>query len=169
MMLYIDWEKQFSIKKNFIHGSFFFILFLFLFLFFLILNLTFIFSFLGVFPVSGVFDLTPIKVAPSVNTNGCLQIDDQDVQRLSPLILSWKNERKVFCEIFLSVGEDDSEEFQRQMFEYLSILKEENQNLNQTCSITAEIVKERDHFNIIEDLRFSDFSLTKKILNLCLL
>jgi len=97
-----------------------------------------------------------------VNTNGCLQISDEDVRNLSPLLLGANQRQTVHCPAIVAVGGLESDEFRRQSGEYAKILQSALAGGVQLIEVEG-----KDHFDIIESLRFPETPLMESLKVLC--
>lgn len=136
MLLYVDWAKEFSIKTPSLLS--------------------------GVCLFSGIFDLTPIKICPAVNTDGCLQITGQDVEELSPWLLAGKGRQQTFCPAIVAVGGLESDESRRQSKEYADHLSTVLHG-----GVQLHEVPGRDHFDLMESLALPETPMTQIIKNFC--
>jgi arylformamidase len=94
----------------------------------------------GAFPISGIYDLEPIRLSYQ---NPVLKLDEGTVRRVSPLHMTPVTKR-----IVLSVGEKEPEEFQRQQTELAGAWRK--------AGAAVDIVPATglDHFDILE--KFGD-------------
>ena len=94
MILYTDFENVFNVKSDRI---------------------------LGVIPVSGVFDLTPL-LKTDVNDN--VKMSFEDAHKASPLLrqtTNISNLRKNNIKILIAYGEDESVAFKQQSIDYSNV------------------------------------------------
>lgn len=134
MMLHTDFKQKFNIESN--------------------INLR------GLFLVSGVYDLTPL-LETDINDN--LKMDLNEATSCSPLFKShsesYSDTKKDAMQVLVVYGENESPSFKAQSNKYADHLRD-NLKINKCeCHEIAGI----DHFNIIEDIRHDDFSLTQEI------
>ena len=116
--------------------------------------------FAGVVHLSGVFDLTQI-LQTSVNTPE-MNLNNDNVNSLSPL--DQNNVDRVVSAAshvkhLIVYGEHDSPVFKQQARQYHDKLKK-----NGVKNIKLVEVKKADHFNLVEDLRLNDYTLSKEII-----
>jgi len=144
MMQYIDWNSEFGFTKQFIKG---------------------------LCLISGVFDLTPIRICNAVNTNNCLQIDETDVNQISPWILgNALGKQKVFCPVLFVVGSHDPSEFIRQSEEYCEQQKNKIQNQGGVLKegdVKMIIVEGKDHFDVVENFSMPDYQPAVLLKEIC--
>lgn len=110
--------------------------------------------------VSGVYDLKIIRYVPTINDDNILGITDNNVYVLSPYRNTFNHVKDMKINFF--VGEYESDAFKKHsidMHQKLKCIEKEN-----GLSIRMEVVEGVDHFDIVENLSQSDFTLTKHVI-----
>ncbi len=107
----------------------------------------------GGIPISGIFDLEPIKLGV---LNEALQLSDDEVARLSPL--SNIPSRLPPLEVF--VGGNERPELQRQSKEYTAAAQSRGLPVNMAT------LHGHHHFSILDELQSPDGALTKAIVQM---
>lgn len=113
-----------------------------------------------VYLVSGVYDLTEIRYLNSVNNDNILGLNDQNIKEVSPLFSNYSHLKLNDIEFNIFVGEYDSKTFQKHSKDISDHLIDD---INET-SCSYQILQGIDHFDIAENLRLSDYCITKKII-----
>lgn len=108
--------------------------------------------------ISGVYDLTQLRFVPSINGNNILSLDDSNVKQLSPYFCDFTHLRGFKSQFHFVLGEHESDTFKQQSYEMMEILQN-----NVGLDTDYEVLRGIDHFNIIENLAFDNFYLTKRI------
>ncbi|XP_006824641.1 kynurenine formamidase-like [Saccoglossus kowalevskii] len=112
----------------------------------------------GLLLVSGVFDLQPIV---KTYVNEPLNLDEAEAIRLSPLChIKEACLHSKHCKVIVSVGEHDSPSFRTQSREYAKLLKDVG------FDIKFKEVEDKDHYNVVHDLVYDNYSLTQDFLKL---
>jgi arylformamidase len=127
MMALTDWSKYIDVAKNIVKG---------------------------ICAVSGIYDLTPIA---QTYINEPLQLTPQEIIENSPLLINLPPKGFLLCQIILTYGENETNEFKRQTTAMKNRLA-----VNQMQSPFAEI-KERNHFDVILDLANSESWLSQQV------
>ena len=110
----------------------------------------------GIIPISGVFDLRPLV---KTSMNNAIQLTEEEATRLClhrdlPLPSSMK--------VLILVGEDESPAFIKQSENLFLEMKTKTEN------VEIKIVKDEDHFSIIENFYVKDHSLVQEVLSFLL-
>lgn len=90
----------------------------------------------GVCPISGVFDLEPIRLC---YLNRVLQLDDGQVRRNSPVLLAPQTR----CPVLVTLGERETEALHRQSHVYAEMLR----RADLACELVVQ--PDLDHFGIV--------------------
>ncbi|KJE89995.1 hypothetical protein CAOG_01384 [Capsaspora owczarzaki ATCC 30864] len=107
--------------------------------------------------VSGVFDLRPITMVPSVND--AVRLTMADAQVASPLLLLASIPHDIH--VIVAVGRHDPEEFRRQSREFHDNLVQHRGNITDKTQFVY--CPEDDHFEAIEKLSHADFCVTQAV------
>ena len=110
----------------------------------------------GIIPISGVFDLRPLV---KTSMNNAIQLTEVEATRLClHTDLSLPSSMKVL----ILVGEDESPAFIKQSENLFLEMK------NKTENIEIKIVKDEDHFSIIENFYVKDHPVVQEVLSFLL-
>jgi arylformamidase len=109
--------------------------------------------------ISGVYDLTELRHLKAANENNILSLDDNNYRQLSPQFNDFSHLLTRNITHFICVGEFESEKFKEQSKDFAEKTFKNIQN------VKYKVIKDRDHFDIVEKLLESDYELTKLILS----
>ena len=111
--------------------------------------------FKGVFFLGGIFDLTDLR---KTSVNDPLNMNENEAKENSPLLLDsfkWPN-----VKAYTIAGGDESPIFISQGIAYAEKLKQAG-----ILHSEFKLLKDIDHFNLVEDLAKEDYQLTKFMIN----
>lgn len=116
---------------------------------------------------SGVYDVYEAQCHPSVNPNNVLALNENNVLHLSPILLDYKkwtaaaigDGNVIPTKIHLYVGSNDAPKLIGQAYCLNSLL-----NWYNYPSFDLISLENIDHFDIVENLAQSDFTITKRII-----
>lgn len=115
---------------------------------------------------SGVYDVYEAQYHPTVNPNNVLALNENNVLRLSPILLDYNkwsaavgHGNVIPTEIHLYVGSNDAPKLIGQAYCLNSLL-----NWYNYPSFDLISLDNIDHFDIVENLSKSDFAITKRII-----
>uniref|UniRef100_A0A336LVA8 CSON003078 protein n=1 Tax=Culicoides sonorensis TaxID=179676 RepID=A0A336LVA8_CULSO len=116
-----------------------------------------------IYLISGVYDLTELRYTTAVNNNNLLGLNDSNIKEVSPLYSNYSHLKSTNAngiQFNVYVGEYDSNTFQKQSQDIsIRLIRDINE------SVSYCLLKNLDHFNIVEDLRFPDYCMTKNIIH----
>ena len=107
--------------------------------------------FKGVFFLGGIFDLTDLR---KTSVNDPLNLSEKEAKENSPLLLDtfkWPN-----VKVYTIAGADESPVFISQGIAYTEKLKQDG-----VLQCEFKLLKDTDHFNLVEDLAKEEYQLTK--------
>ena len=107
--------------------------------------------FKGVFFLGGIFDLTDLR---KTSVNDPLNLSEKEAKDNSPLLLDtfkWPN-----IKVYTIAGADESPVFISQGIAYTEKLKQDG-----ILQCEFKLLKDTDHFNLVEDLAKEEYQLTK--------
>ena len=107
----------------------------------------------GGIPISGIYDLEPIKLGV---LNDALQLSDDEVARLSP----FKNIPSRLPPLEVFVGGKERSELQRQAQEYTAAARGRGLTVNLTT------LQGHHHFSILDELESPDGALTNAVVQM---
>lgn len=96
----------------------------------------------------------------SINKDNLLSITDENVESLSPLIFSYADWGNLEMNIKIYVAENDSPTFKQQARQLQELLGNKFQ-----LSVEFQLIKDCDHFDIVEQLCNKTFDITKSIVS----
>uniref|UniRef100_A0A182YFY2 Kynurenine formamidase n=2 Tax=Anopheles stephensi TaxID=30069 RepID=A0A182YFY2_ANOST len=115
-----------------------------------------------VYLISGVYDVQELRYTNSVNRDNLLAINDQNAKRLSPLLASYDHLRSVSeqgaLKFHVYVAQHDSDVFR----EMSSKMYDRLRSFGLSCDL--HVLPNLDHFDIVEQLASSDYTITSAIL-----
>lgn len=94
----------------------------------------------------------------TVNRNNLLSLDDTNVKKCSPIFHDYGHLKSLNIRFYLYVAENDSRVFIKQSENF------HNHLLSSGLQTELRIVPVCDHFDIVENLRHSDFEIIRKII-----
>lgn len=107
--------------------------------------------------ISGVYDLSELRILKAANENNILSLDDSNHRQLSPQFFDFNFLQSHNMKNFVFAGEYESSKFKEQSENFAKIALKGIQN------VKFEIIKDRDHFDIVEKLSENDYEITKLI------
>lgn len=111
----------------------------------------------SIYLISGVYDLKELQYTNN-NENNILSIDNSNVDQLSPLKFDFTGQwSKQDININIYVGQYDSPTFIRQSME-LSL------RFSNGFKVDFQLLKDYDHFEIVEDLSEKSYEITTSII-----
>lgn len=111
----------------------------------------------SIFLISGVYDLSELQFTNN-NEHNILSINNDNVDRLSPLKFDFTEWSSQHINIGIFVGQFESPTFIRQSVElYLKFS-------NVTSRVDIQVFQDYDHFQIVEDLSLETYGLVKQII-----
>uniref|UniRef100_A0A182K2L6 Kynurenine formamidase n=1 Tax=Anopheles christyi TaxID=43041 RepID=A0A182K2L6_9DIPT len=116
-----------------------------------------------VYLISGVYNVQELRYTKSVNKDNLLGITDTNAKRLSPLYASYDHLRSVSeqedsLRFHVYVAEHDSDVFREMSIEMSELLR----SFGMKCDLS--VLPGLDHFDIVENLASSDYTITSAIL-----
>lgn len=109
----------------------------------------------GAFLISGVYDLIPLL---STDVNDALKLDIGTARQLSPMSQQFMENRKM--KVFVIVGESDTPAFKQQAELFHRRIH------GQGIKSQFIMVKEVDHFDIVEQLNNENYEITRLIISM---
>lgn len=107
--------------------------------------------------ISGIYDLTQLQHT-SINAENILSIDAANVDELSPLQFDYNKWSDQQFRVNVYVAENDSPTFIKQSLKLFNRL--EGKKLN----VTARLIENCDHFDIVEKLSEQSFEVTRDLI-----
>jgi len=112
----------------------------------------------NIYLISGVYDVSELRTAKSVNRDNLLSIDDGNVEALSPLKQSFEHLKSYNVVFDAFVGGDESPTIQRHSREFIAHLKQSKIQAN------FHLMEGLDHFDVVEKLSEINYDITQKII-----
>lgn len=116
----------------------------------------------AIYPISGVFDLTEVRLTDVANPNNILQVTQEKALALSPAFFDFSVWSKCRVAIKVFVAEFDSPKFIEQSRE---LWRRICQGVGGQRRCTFHLVSDHDHFDIVHDLSKGDFEITSEIVS----
>nr|ABF18206.1 kynurenine formamidase [Aedes aegypti] len=112
-----------------------------------------------VYLISGVFRLDELRFTKAVNDNNLLSLNDKNVANLSPLNGDYRHLLSCGMKFHVYVAENDSAVFKQMSVDMHERLK------NAGIATSLHILSDLDHFDIVEKLSESSYTITEEIIN----
>ncbi|XP_058447443.1 kynurenine formamidase [Malaya genurostris] len=108
--------------------------------------------------ISGVYSLEQLRYTSAVNADNVLGLNDSNVKKLSPLLMSYQHLTQIGIKFHIFVAEHDSS-----VFKQMSI--DMNEYLGKYSLVSdLHMLPSLNHFDIVEKLSENDYFITQKIL-----
>ncbi|XP_053667140.1 kynurenine formamidase [Anopheles marshallii] len=111
-----------------------------------------------VYLISGVYNVQELRYTRSVNNGNLLGINDDNAKRLSPMFANYDHLRSTGIKFHVYAGQHDSDVFRDMSSKMNDRLKSFG------LSSDLNVLPNLDHFDIVEHLASSDYTITKAIL-----
>lgn len=115
----------------------------------------------NVYLFSGVYDLMDLRWTECVNQDNLLSLTDENTIALSPIFFDYATMRDRNINVHIFVAENDSGTFIEQgklMWEQMV-----GESSDEETRVKYHLLKDLDHFDIVENLRNSSYTITKLI------
>lgn len=109
--------------------------------------------------VAGIYDLTELRFNNAENEQNILDLNDENTVHLSPMFFSFDQWRNANVDIKIYLAEFDAPKFGEQNKCLYEILRRSQLN------VESNVLRDVDHFNLVEKLAEENYELTKLIIN----
>lgn len=112
----------------------------------------------NIYLISGVFNLSPLRLLSGVNPNNIFDINETTAKSLSPSNFDYSHLKSLNVQIYVYIAENESKTFIQESKDIYDVLHKH------TSRVEYKLIEIVDHFDIGENLTDKNFEITKVII-----